>query len=95
MATIRVAQDHIDAGKRHDPYSCALAQAISDYLTDDAMVYVDCEVIEFESVDEQGVTTSLFAYETPIDCQRFIHEHDRGVAKPFTTRLPIPRSLLK
>jgi hypothetical protein len=95
MALIQVTQDMIDAGVRKDPGRCALAYGIRSHLNGRGDVSVGYDIIEFSDLDPDGFWRVHSSISTPIDCQRFADTFDRGVAKPFTTHIPIPLSLLR
>jgi hypothetical protein len=95
MALIQVIQDMIDAGTRCDPFNCALAIGIKSHLREGASVSVRDDFIEFLKRDANSPWCVHCLFPTPPDCQRFMYEFDSGRAEPFTTRIPIPLSLLR
>jgi hypothetical protein len=90
MALIQVTQDMIDSGVKYDPDHCALANGIKPHLNELGRVEITQSYITFYRADRLWSSMS-----TPPDCQRFVDTFDRGFAEPFTTRIPIPLSLLR
>lgn len=82
---VPVRQKHIDKGKQHDPWKCAVARAIQEKAKA-KFVSVDAYSIEL------GNGTNVLYLDTPAAVAKFIDKFDasRNSVKPFTFKLRIP-----